>query len=184
MVQEMKNKLLISKLDAVKRQLETAIRIYFSSGDPVSIHTLTAAAYNVVRDLNKKLGGGKLLVKEEFLDYIKEGHEQEVRELINRAENFFKHADRDHDSKIEFNPAQSEFLILEACSVYARLSGEFPPLFKLYQSWFIANHQDCFKFPDDQRDIISLGSPEVIRLGKEGYFNFALPIMSKLYLHG
>jgi hypothetical protein len=29
----------VSKLDAAKRQLETAIRLYFSDGDPVSIHT-------------------------------------------------------------------------------------------------------------------------------------------------
>jgi len=176
----MKKKLLISKLDAAKRQLETAIRIYFSSGDPVSIHTLTAAAYNVVRDVNKNMGGEKLLAKEGFLEYIKEGHEQEVWEIINKAENFFKHADRDHDSTIEFNPAQSEFLILEACSVYAKLSGEFPPLFKLYQSWFIANHQHWFNFPEEQRRMISMGAPEVISLGKEAYFNFALPLMSKL----
>jgi hypothetical protein len=39
----------VSKLDAAKRQLETVIRLYFSNGDPVSIHTLTAAAYNVLR---------------------------------------------------------------------------------------------------------------------------------------
>ena len=175
-----KAKLHISKLEAAKRQLETAIRIYFSSGDPVSIHTLTAAAYNVVRDINKQRGGAKLFAKEGFIDYIKEGHEKEVRAIINKAENFFKHADRDHDSTIEFNPAQSEFYILEACSVYAKLSGEFPPLFKLYQSWFIATHQHWFKFPDEQRRMISMGAPEVVSLGREGYFNFALPIMSKL----
>jgi len=51
-------KLTISKLDAAKRQLETVIRLYFVHGDPVSIHTLTSAAYNVIRDVNKKRGGG------------------------------------------------------------------------------------------------------------------------------
>jgi hypothetical protein len=40
-------KLKISKLDAAKRQLEVAIRLYFYFGDPVAIHTLTAAAYNI-----------------------------------------------------------------------------------------------------------------------------------------
>lgn len=172
-------KLHISKLDAAKRQLETAIRIYFYSGDPVSIHTLTAAAYNVIRDINKQRGGAKLFAKEAFMDYVKEGHEKEVRELINKAENFFKHADRDHDSTIEFNSAQSELLMFEACSVYGKLSSEFPPLFKLYQGWFIATHEHWFKFPEEQRREISMGATDVVKLGREGYFKLALPLMSK-----
>jgi hypothetical protein len=175
----MKN-LIISKLDVAKRQLETTIRLYFSNGDPVSIHTLTSAAYNVIRDINKKRGGEKLFAKDGFLDYIKEGHEKEVWALINKAENFFKHADRDHDSTIEFNPDQTEYLILEACSIYYKLSGEFPVLFKLYQNWFIANNQNVFKLPEEHKRMISMGSQDVINLGREGYFNLALPIMSKI----
>ena len=49
--------LTISKLDAAKRQLETYIRLYFHSGDPVAMHTLTAAAFGIIRDLNEKRSG-------------------------------------------------------------------------------------------------------------------------------
>jgi hypothetical protein len=167
----------ISKLDAAKRQLETVVRLYFSNGDPVSIHTLTAAAYNVIRDLNAKRGGKPLFMKEESLHRIKEGHQQEFRRILNQAENFFKHADRDHEETLDFNPDQSEFLILEACSVYHRMSGEFPPLFKLYQTWFVANHPNMFNFTEEQQRAISMGRKEVINLGREGYFNVVLPIM-------
>jgi hypothetical protein len=45
-----------SKLDVALRQLETAVTLYFHSADPVSIHTLTAAAYNVLRDLKTHRG--------------------------------------------------------------------------------------------------------------------------------
>ena len=85
----MDKKLKISKLDAAKRQIETAIRLYFGMGDPVSTHTLISAAYNVIRDINKKRGGKKLIMKDGFMEYIKEGHEREVWQLINKAENFF-----------------------------------------------------------------------------------------------
>jgi hypothetical protein len=176
----MDKKLQISKLDAAKRQIETAIRLYFSNGDPVSIHTLIAAAYNVIRDINKKRGGDKLLMKDGFMARIKEGHEKEVRKLINKAENFFKHADRDHDDTIEFNPGQSEFLFLESCSVYAKLTGEFPPLFKLYRSWFIANHQNLFNFSVEEQRTIAMGAQDVLQMGKEQYFNMALPLMSRI----
>jgi hypothetical protein len=37
---------IITKLDAARRQLETAIKLYFDEGDPGSIQTLCSAAYN------------------------------------------------------------------------------------------------------------------------------------------
>lgn len=174
----MRKNLKISKLDAVRRQLETAIRLYFSNGDPVSIHTLTAAAYNITRDINKKMEGSPLLIKELFLKCVREGHEERIRKKLNEAENFFKHADRDHQAVIDFNPELSEMLVLEACSAYYKLSGEFPPLFKLFQSWFIANHQDLFNFPDEQAKVIAMAGQNVIKLGREGYFNKLLPLLS------
>jgi hypothetical protein len=44
-------KIKISKLDAARRQLDTAIRLYFMEGDPVSVHTLAAAAFEILKDL-------------------------------------------------------------------------------------------------------------------------------------
>lgn len=173
--------LTVSKLDAAKRQLETVIRLYFVYGDPVAIHTLTSAAYNVIRDINKKRGGPTLFAKDGFLDYIKEGHEKEVRGLINGAENFFKHADRDHDSTINFNPEQSEFLILEACGTYWKLTGEFPPLFRIYQIWFIAHHQTLFKLPEEQRPLIAHSAIAVTKVSREQFFIQALPSAMKAY---
>lgn len=176
-----RQKLTISKLDAVKRQLETAIRLYFVYGDPVAIHTLTSAAYNVIRDINKRRGGPPLFAKDGFLDYIKEGHEREVRELINGAENFFKHADRDHDETLDFNPEQSEFLILEGCGTYWKLTGEFPPLFRIYQTWFVAHHQTLFKLPDEQKSLIAQSASAVSQVSRELFFTQALPSAMKAY---
>ena len=56
----MEQTIIVAKLDAAKRQLETAIRLYFSNGDPISIHTLAGAAYNIVWDVNKKRGGSPM----------------------------------------------------------------------------------------------------------------------------
>lgn len=56
----------VSKLDAAKRQLETVIRLYFAGRDPVSIHTLTAAAYNIVHDITANRGAEPMIVKDLF----------------------------------------------------------------------------------------------------------------------
>ena len=169
----------ISKLDAAKRQLETAIRLYFSNGDPVSIHTLTAAAYNILKDLNKQRGMPPMLVKEQLLIYVREKKLKEFKEIINKAENFFKHADRDHEATIDFCPDLSDVFILDACETYYKLSGEFPPLFKLYQGWFMANNEHLFNLPDDLSMSIKLAKSGVIGLGREGYFNNVLPILMR-----
>lgn len=176
----MDKKIHVSKLDAAKRQIETALRLYFSSGDPVSIHTLIAAAYNVIRDINRKRGGDKLYAKEGLLDYVRKGQEKKVWRLINKAENFFKHADHDHNDTIDFDPVQSELFFFEACSAYAKLTGEFPPLFRIYQGWFIANHSNFFNFPQEQQRIISMSASEIVQMGREQYFNMAFPLAMKI----
>ncbi len=53
----------VSKLEAAERQLVTAVRLFVKGEDPISIHTLMAAAYEVLRDLGKARG-----VKSIFFD--------------------------------------------------------------------------------------------------------------------
>lgn len=171
----------ISKLDAAKRQLESAIRIYFHNGDPVSIHTLTAAAYNVIRDINKKRGGESMLIKEQILDQLKPEHIKTFRDKINQAENFFKHADRDHDGTLKFNPLLTEFLIIDACSQYYKLTGEDAPLFAAFRGWHIINYPDLFKF-DDERNSLFKQFSNITYEGRTRYFQHAIPILMSTYV--
>ena len=130
--------LIISKLDSAKRQLEVAIKLYFHFDDPVSIHALTAAAYNVLRDINKNRGKDPVLVKEWLVKYlIKPEKQKEFKKLVNEAENYFKHADRDPDETYTFRPRQTEILLWEAVGIYQRLTGEITALIHLYRGWFI-----------------------------------------------
>lgn len=98
----------ISKLDAAKRQLEIAIRLYFSYGDPVSIHTLASASYNIIRDITLHRGE-TMFIKDDVLDFVKDEYREELRRKFNEAENFFKHADRDHDAVLDFRLVNTDF---------------------------------------------------------------------------
>jgi hypothetical protein len=44
----------INKLEAARRQLAIAIRLFFDKSDPIAIHTLAAAAYQIFYDLSKE----------------------------------------------------------------------------------------------------------------------------------
>ena len=50
----------LTKLDAARRQLDAAIRMFLASEDEVAIHTLGAAAYRVLRDLKEERGRSEL----------------------------------------------------------------------------------------------------------------------------
>jgi len=101
----------ITKLEAAKRQLHMAIKLWFADADAVSVHTLACAAHQIVHDINSNRKGSDLLldsalIKDEFRrDYVNE---------MRKAMNFFKHADNDPDTNglIEFPQAITALFIL------------------------------------------------------------------------
>jgi hypothetical protein len=125
----------ISKLDAAKRQLETAVRLYFSEADPVSIHTLSAAAHSLLSDVNKSRAGVPMLT-ESLLQNVRRDKVDEAKRRLSAAANFFKHADRDPEEVHAFNPAQTEILLFDACFKYKDLTSEVVPTLAVYQAWF------------------------------------------------
>ncbi len=51
----------ITKFEAAKRQLDTAITLWFSEADTVSIHTLVCSAHQIIHDINQQKGHRDLL---------------------------------------------------------------------------------------------------------------------------
>src|SRR5262245_42997551 len=76
----------VSKLDAARRQIRTAIRLFFEDGDTVSIHTLTSAAEELLRDFLID-AGKKSPIRESFrqLESGGVGHVAALAELLETA---------------------------------------------------------------------------------------------------
>lgn len=75
----------VTKLEAARRQLETAVILYFNDKDAVSIHTLACAAHEIIEHLNKKEGGMPLILEGNI---VKEKYKAEFRKKISEAKNF------------------------------------------------------------------------------------------------
>ncbi|MDQ3026990.1 MAG: hypothetical protein M3R58_10890 [Pseudomonadota bacterium] len=114
----------IHKLDAARRQLQTAITLWFADGDPIAIHTLSFAAYEIIHVVSKKRGRttGLMFDSEVFKD---KQERNEINLLMKSAPNFFKHAKEDFDATIEFDPRSNEILITFAL-IGLDLAGEKP----------------------------------------------------------
>ncbi len=118
-------KITVNKLDAARRQLQTAIALWFEDGDPVAIHALVSAAHEIIHTLFKRKGLHGLMFDTLL---IKDEHRSDWAKLIKRASGFFKHAREDPDGTLEFNPAVNEGLLF-ACANALQRMGE-PPSFE------------------------------------------------------
>lgn len=159
----------ISKLDAAKRQLETAIRLYFNEADPVSIHTLVGSAHQILTDLNKKRGGGPMILSDHL---VRKEYKKEFIRCIFEARNYFKHANRDPDGVIDFNSDANDFFLYDACEKYQELTGE--NIFIVFRAWFIAQHIGMFNLTSDEKNKILLIAQK--HKNKTEYFSKMLSI--------
>jgi hypothetical protein len=121
----------ISKSEAAKRQLDTAIDLFFEAEDALSVHTLAFAAFKVLLNLyphrkNDDFG-------EQIDKLISEGIGWQ---RFNNTANFLKHADRDPDGFLEDFDAEMVLpLIGLATLLYRRLSGDFSPKMEAFDFW-------------------------------------------------
>lgn len=160
----------LSKLEAARRQLETAIKLYFADGDEVSIHSLVAAAYALIRDINEYRGGEPMLKDLHCL--LSPDLAREFKRYINRPENFLKHADTDPEGVGQLEPRWTEILLWEASRKYCEMTADPNLLLMTYVFWFVA-HQPELR-AQIQKDCLSQGFSQQ-RLD----FIFKLPAMDR-----
>jgi hypothetical protein len=138
----------ITKIGAARRQLETAINLFFQSGDPVAIHTLACAAYDIIENVNRSRGGKEMYGKDRFTR--EPGRPSKA--MLNSVQNFFKHADKDPKAELEFFPEMAEPFMAEACKKYMEMTGEMLSLFQCFMWWFKSREgADGFERPDKNR---------------------------------
>jgi len=133
----------IAKLEASKRQLVTAVDLFFLNGDPISIHTLTSAAAQIIDDISKSRGLPTLM-EDVFMKCVKDDKRDYVRKKLRAPRNFFKHAENDPDGEMEFNSDANNVHLFITCSGYGLLTGEAVPQLIIYPVWFSINNPHLF----------------------------------------
>lgn len=168
----------ISKLDAAKRQLDTAISLYFKDADPVSIHTLTAAAHQILMDISKA-EGVRSLVKDSLLDIIKKDGMKKYLSLVNKAENYFKHAKKDARALLQFNPEQTVILLFDAVELYMQYTKEKPDDMFIYRLWFLCKHPEFFS--DEIKNEIKNKNINIANFAKNTKLSFYAKMKDALF---
>lgn len=125
----------VTRLEAGRRQLHTAIELWFAEGDDVSIHTLAGAAHQIFHDLNRKRKGPPLLYDSES---VADENRKEFIAIVKRPMNFFKHADGrkgEAVEEIEFDPRSSEIFMLGSIQAIVSFGLQIAPIERFFVYW-------------------------------------------------
>ena len=106
----------LSKIDAARRQIESAIWLWFMDADIVSVHTLAAAAHRLMLDLAKRRGVTPLPATTE---YFAKRHERETSHAVRNGEAFFK--DAKNAETYACDEVLVELRLFDAVMAYANL---------------------------------------------------------------
>jgi hypothetical protein len=166
---------LITKLAAAKRQLVTAVHLFFEDREPIAVHALAQAAWEIIGQLLEH--EGKKTQQHEIA--LANGMNlKEVRKIANQTKNFFKHADKDPKETIEFSDYENDFvLIMSILDLAALTNDRLTPELQVFEVWFVATHPDRItsSLPPDYRDAVTSAFPnfdkkdraDKKRMGKE-----------------
>jgi hypothetical protein len=151
----------ISKLDAARRQLRTAITLWFNDDDPVAIHALAFASYEILHAVSKKRDPNRRKLVFDS-DLFPEEFRKELKIGFKKAAHFFKHADRDPEAIIEFNPIMSECFIIFAITAL-QVCGESIGVEEIAFLLWIHIHKPHLLTGADEKKLIDNLPVEVLR---------------------
>jgi hypothetical protein len=146
----LREELVVDKLDVARRQLESAITMFFADGDVVSQHTLISAAYGIVYDLGKHRGiGGS--VKDSPL--VRPEDRRAFITAIHLPQNFFKHASTDYGARLAFRYQISHFFLFDAIRLFVLLNRGATDKMKVFLVWFQLRYPDLYSFPSAEEEL-------------------------------
>jgi hypothetical protein len=137
-------KIRVSKMDVVRRQLDTAIRMTFGEEDAVAIHSVAAAANQILRDICNDRGDVESYCQVKCL-VRPECEATFWTDLFNRSANFFKHADRDANGIHEMDDEDADFIILFALHWYEGLGFFLTPEMRVFANWLTMCRPELLK---------------------------------------
>jgi hypothetical protein len=130
----------INKVDAARRQLVTAIRIFFERKDPLAVHTIAAATQQILLDIRSSKVESLLIDNE----IIRSEKRKEINRMFRETQNFLKHADEDKDKMLKYYPDFTPFFLLDATYLYEQITGDKLVEGIVLSGWFRVKYPELF----------------------------------------
>ena len=129
-------KVTCTKRDAAVRQIDVAIGLLLTDGDPLAIRTLAGAAHGILADLSENQNRGSSwrtkMIEDSGLS------KEDALQVLNAAQNYLKHADRDPDSVLSLDEEENDHLLFIASLECGELGHQLSFTMQAFQIWYLA----------------------------------------------
>lgn len=144
----------LTKLEVARRQLATAIRMFFECADSISVYSLAQASWEILDALCKNQG---LIRFREQMSDANSLSEHEIKNIASYGRNFFKHADRDPDGILDdFSDDRNDHALLGAVIDYGTLADTKPVEIQIFPIWYLSVYPEKAMRPE-MNEIIAAG---------------------------
>jgi hypothetical protein len=117
----------LHKKEIARRQIDTAIELFFEAKDFVSITTLAGASEEILGALLKRAGEKRVfdhLVGVAQREGGPEWDATKVGAVINKTRNSFKHANDPNEDEMEYDLEEARAMLTRAVANYASLYND------------------------------------------------------------
>lgn len=172
----------VTKLDAARRQLATAITLWFTGGDAVSTYALSHAAYEVIHNFTKPNRTQDLLFDSRL---VRNEYRKQFNGTLRNPANFFKHAQRgkSENPTVEFYPETSEIFIAYSIFALSLIGKEYRDEESIFTMWMLLHRTEWLtpegrKFFSDHMTVDRIN--QIQSLNKREFFEGLLRVRQKL----
>lgn len=157
-----------TKLDAARRQLRTALQLWFNDGDPIAIHTLVYAAHEIIHRLFRLKGLNDLLFDSIL---VQEDKRADFNRSLKEHANFIKHANREADpeASIDFPLHFNDLFLVISVGALNRMGERLEPIERALVAWH-SLHQPDFFSTSEFKELMTIESVERLRQVGRGEF--------------
>jgi hypothetical protein len=146
-----KEKITVTKMDVARRQLKTAIELWFEERDPISIHLLAFSSHEIIHRLFRAKGLKNLMFDSTI---IKEEYRSEYSKMLKEDAAFMKHADRDIDGTLEFVLGRNFLFILMSVIGIQKMGETLSHEETIFLFWCRVYYPDWFTIKEGSKDVI------------------------------
>lgn len=164
----------VTQLEAAIRQLVQAIEMFFFDKDPVSIHSLTRNAEEILSTILETKGLKSMWTT--MIEAVKPERQEEFRKMVDGARTAFKHRVIDEGEMIEMPLEMNDlFLFIGTHAVHTNWPDIYKlnPELALFEGWYIVHHPGALSDSSPGAPMVKkiASSPALQTLTKQDFYH-------------
>ncbi len=126
----------LNKIEAVRRQIEAAIRLTFAGGDAVAVHAIAGDVHRIIQDFYRSRGDVEGYLR--LGDWIAPGHTARFWRHFNAAAEFLRPGEWEPERIFELEEDANDFMIVFASRWYQLQGNAATRDMRIFATWYVA----------------------------------------------